>query len=120
VGPRGEIYLRRQVTAVAFVLGASAALLLAWPSLSHLWFALIAASVGGVAPTGLASHDTWRQAGQAGPAPARPRPPIAARDRKRGKLLPPGATVTLGGEPAATEVDEVPASLDRELVGLLR
>ena len=34
-------------------------------------------------------------------------------------MLPPGATVTLGGERAATDVDEVLASLDRELVGLL-
>ena len=114
-------YLRRHVKAVALVLVAAAALLLAWSSLSHLWFTLIAACAVGVALTGLASHDTWRQTGQPGqrPAPARPRPPIAARDRKRGELLHPDATVTLGSERAATDVDEVLASLDRELVGLL-
>ena len=112
-------YLRRHVKAVVLVLVASAALLLAWSSLSHLWFALIAACVGGVALMGLASHDTWRQTGQADLAPVRPRPPVAARDRKRSELLHPDATVTLGGERAATDVDEVLASLDRELVGLL-
>ena len=41
------------------------------------------------------------------------------RPRKLGELLHPEAKVTLGGELAATDVDEALADLDRELVGLL-
>jgi len=83
---------------------------------------------GSIALLGVASHDGWRQTGRADPPPAkaarapargRPAPKAPGRARKRGELLHPDATVTLSDERAETGVDDVFASLDRELVGLL-
>ena len=107
------------------------ALSLGWSYLSHLWFAVIVACGGSIALLGVASHDGWRQTGRADPpppkaakpakAPARGRrtPKAPGRAGKRGELLHPDATVTLSDERTETGVDDVFATLDRELVGLL-
>jgi probable Rubsico expression protein CbbX len=112
------------------------ALSLGWSYLSHVWFLIIVACTGSVALLGVANHHAWRQTGQAGqsapPAPriraaetvSRPPPARGQRSRavaragKRGELLRPDATVTLSDERAAAGVDDVFASLDRQLVGL--
>jgi probable Rubsico expression protein CbbX len=105
-----------------------AALALGWFFLSHLWFAIIVACVGSAALLTLANQNAWRQTGEADPPapatikPARPATALGsapARGRRRGELLSPEATVTLSAERAAAGVDDVFASLDRELVGLL-
>jgi hypothetical protein len=115
------------------LLALTIALSLAWSYLSHLWFAIIVSSGGGIALLGVVNHDAWRQTGRADPpppkavkavkttAPARGRrsPAASARAQRRGELLHPDATVTLSDERAAAGVDDVFASLDRELVGLL-
>ena len=101
---------------------------LGWSYLSHLWFAVIVACGGSVALLGVASHDGWRQTGRADPPPPKAAkapagglrsPKAQARSRKRGELLHPDATVTLSDERAETGVDDVFATLNRELVGLL-
>jgi probable Rubsico expression protein CbbX len=113
------------------------ALSLGWSYLSHVWFLIIVACTGSVALLGVANHHAWRQTGQSGPsAPPGPRITAAkapkaagapargqrsrsvARAQKRGELLGPDATVTLSDERAEAGVDDVFASLDRQLVGL--
>jgi probable Rubsico expression protein CbbX len=115
-------------TGVVFIV-VLAALALGWFFLSHLWFVIIVACVGSAALLTLANQNAWRQTGETdSPAPqaikpARPAKPAAAaaprRGRRRTELLSPEATVTLSDERAAAGVDDVFASLDRELVGLL-
>jgi probable Rubsico expression protein CbbX len=56
-----------------------------------------------------------RRAGTAG----KPKPPRSRPARQRTETLQPEATVTLAGERQAAGVDDVMASLDRELVGLV-
>ena len=51
------------------LLALTIALSLAWSYLSHLWFAIIVSSGGGIALLGVVNHDAWRQTGQAGPPP---------------------------------------------------
>jgi hypothetical protein len=123
------------------LLAATIALSLVWSYLPHLVFIISAITVGFVAVAYTVSHDAFRQASlllnDAPPLPP-PRPsatvkvanaPASARGRrsaaagarakKRGEVLNPDATVTLSDERAAADVDDVFASLDRELVGLI-
>jgi probable Rubsico expression protein CbbX len=115
-------------TGVALIL-TSAALAVGWSFLSHLWFAVIVACAASVVLLGVANRDAWRQTGQADPpapepvkaakaakAAGAPRP---ARGRRRDEQLSPDATVTLSGERAAAGIEDVFASLNSELVGLL-
>jgi probable Rubsico expression protein CbbX len=109
-----------------------AALVVGWLFLSHLWFVIIVACVGSTALLTLANQNAWRQTGEADPpAPKASKPAKSAklarpgaaagpaRGRRRAELLSPQAMVTLSEERAAAGVDDVFASLDRELVGLL-
>jgi probable Rubsico expression protein CbbX len=108
------------------------ALALGWSYLSHVWFGVIVTCTGSIALLGVAHRDAWRQTGRADPPPAKEAkeaeeakpgarwgPKAAGRARKRGELLHPDATVTLSDERAETGVDDVFATLNRELVGLL-
>jgi probable Rubsico expression protein CbbX len=84
----------------------------------------------------VANRDAWRQTRAADPpapkpatsAPAKPArapalgrrlPGAEARAQRHGEALPPDATVTLSDERTAADVDDVFASLNSELVGLL-
>ena len=124
------------------------ALALAWSYVPHPWFVLLLAAVAICAMSVALSRDAWRQARQSEPPPKStpmaavsdlpgppaavsdlPGPPAAAQPRarraearaaKRGAvLLHPDATVTLADERAASGVDDVFASLNDELVGLV-
>jgi probable Rubsico expression protein CbbX len=103
------------------LLAAAVALSLGWSYLSHLWFAVIVSCAGCAAFLGVANRDAWRQTARADPPPARAAkaPKARARTRKRAELLHPEATVTLSDERAETGIDDVFATLNRELVGLL-
>ena len=126
------------------LLAVTVALSLGWSYLSHLWFAVIVSCAGCAAFLGVANRDAWRQTARADPPPARAAqaptrgvrgalgfvppepaergrrsPKARARTRQRGELLHPDATVTLSDERAETGVDDVFATLNRELVGLL-
>ena len=61
---------------------------------------------------------TTRTRRPAAPPAARTRLPRSGRTRRRSETLRPDATVTLAGERRAAGIDEVFATLDRELVGL--
>jgi probable Rubsico expression protein CbbX len=123
------------------LLAATIALSLVWSYLPHLVFIISAITAGFVAVAYAVSHDAFRQASlllnDAPPLPP-PRPSAAvkvanapaparggrsaaagARAKRRGEVLNPDATVTLADERAAADVDDVFASLDRELVGLM-
>jgi probable Rubsico expression protein CbbX len=113
------------------------ALALGWTFLSPVWFAVIVACAVSVALLGVANRNAWRQTGEAGPpapkaakaaktaepatAPPRGRrfAGAQARAQRRGEVLSPQATVTLSDERAAAGVEDVFASLNGELVGLL-
>jgi probable Rubsico expression protein CbbX len=121
------------------LLVATVALSLAWSYLPHLAFWACVAAVVLLGLTYGASHDAFRQARlTASPAPRpapwpAPRPAKAstsgragrpgaasARANKRGEeALHPDATVTLADEREEAGVDEVFASLNSELVGLV-
>jgi probable Rubsico expression protein CbbX len=121
------------------LLAGTIVLSLVWSYLPHLVFIISAITVGFVAVAYAVSHDAFRQASlllndapplppprptvtvKAANAPARGRRSTAAgaRAKKRGEVLHPDATVTLADERAAADVDDVFASLDRELVGLM-
>jgi probable Rubsico expression protein CbbX len=112
-------------TGVALIL-AAAALAVGWSFLSHLWFAVIVACVASVVLFGVANRDAWRQTSQADPPAPEPvkvtktaGAPRPARGRRREEQLTPDATVTLSDERAAAGIDDVFASLNSELVGLL-
>jgi probable Rubsico expression protein CbbX len=112
-------------TGVALIL-AAAALAVGWSFLSHLWFAVIVACVASVVLFGVANRDAWRQTSQADPHEPEPvkvtktaGAPRPARGRRREEQLTPDATVTLSDERAAAGIEDVFASLNRELVGLL-
>jgi probable Rubsico expression protein CbbX len=111
-----------------------AALALSWFEAWYAAFAVILASVGSGLLLGL-SRNIWRQTGQPderdldGPPTLEPRkrgrpsssaswPGEGARSRRRGELLRPDATVTLGEERRALGVEDVLTDFDRELIGL--
>ncbi len=139
-GLTGRYVLKHFKTGVVLIVVA-AAVALGWVFLTHVWFAVIVACVVSVALLGVANHDAWRQTRAADPpapkpgksapgksapgksagAPTRGRrfPGAKARVQRRGEVLQPDATVTLSGERTAAGVDDVFASLNSELVGLL-
>ncbi|HMD25851.1 MAG TPA: AAA family ATPase [Streptosporangiaceae bacterium] len=112
---------------LAITLGLAAA----WSYLPHVWFIVVVICAAGTVLAGIASRNTFRQTRLADPPPPRPQaragPPPRAQVRGRrfrtadagSQLLPPDARVTLADERAAAGVDDVFASLDRDLVGLL-
>jgi probable Rubsico expression protein CbbX len=123
-------HLLRHFKAGMILTVVTVALALGWSYLSHIWFAIIVSCVGSVALMGVANRNAWRQTGQADPPPAQAAkatvparrhrfPKAEASGRRRGELLNPDATVTLYDERAAAGVDEVFATLNHELVGLL-
>jgi probable Rubsico expression protein CbbX len=111
------------------LLAAAVALTLAWASLPHGFFGIVAGSAAVAALAVALGLNGLRQLNQADPPPRRPKavpqahgrrsPSGKARTQRRGEVLHPEATVTLSEERAAAGVDDVFASLDRELVGLL-
>jgi probable Rubsico expression protein CbbX len=121
-------YLLKHFKTGAVLLVLVAGLAVGWIFLSHLWFAVIVATALSAALFGLLNRDAWRQTSQADPEPkavSSPKPAKPARTAKarlrsqpQGGLLPPDAAVTLSDERAVAGVDDVFASLDRELVGL--
>jgi probable Rubsico expression protein CbbX len=82
---------------------------LPWFILSFLLLSLIWMTVGA---------QVWSLRATSGQSRPSARPPAAARAGKRSGLLSPNATVTLAAEREAAGVDDVFASLDRDLVGL--
>jgi probable Rubsico expression protein CbbX len=105
----------------------AATLSLAWFFLPHVLFVVFVACAS-AAGLFLLCRDAWRQVHRVDPPPSQPRAVARARGRRfagaaaraqrRSEVLPPAATVTLSDERAAAGVDDVFASLDRELVGL--
>jgi hypothetical protein len=104
----------------------------AWSYLPRVWFIVVVVTAVGTVLMGLAGRNGRRQTRLAGPPPPQPQaradpPPPRPQARARrfrtadagSRLLHPDATVTLSAERAAAGVDDVSASLDRELVGLL-
>ena len=110
------------------LLAAAVALTLAWSSLPHAFFGIVAGSAAIAALAVALALNALRQLNQADPPPRQPKAvPQAhgrrftsakARTPRRGEVLHPEATVTLSEERAAAGVDDVFASLERELVGL--
>jgi probable Rubsico expression protein CbbX len=106
---------------------ATVTLCLAWFILPHFSFVVFVACAS-AAGLFVLCRDAWRQVHRVDPPPPRPRAVAQARGRRfrgaetraqrRGEVLHPAATVTLSDERAAAGVDDVFASLDRELVGL--
>jgi len=111
------------------LLAVAVALTLAWSSLPHAFFGIVAASAAIAALSVVLGINVLRQLNQADPPPRQPKAVPQAhgrrftsaktRTQRRGEVLHPEATVTLSEERAAAGVDDVFASLDRELVGLL-
>ena len=136
-------FSRRNFKISMLLLVATTGLAVAWSYLPHVWFIVVVITAIGTVLSGFVGRNTWRQTGLVGPSPAArplphagpppPRPPVRAdplpRPPARGRrfraadpdsqLLPPDARVTLSAERAAAGVDDVSASLDRELIGLL-
>jgi probable Rubsico expression protein CbbX len=106
---------------------ATVTLCLAWFILPHFSFVVFVACAS-AAGLFVLCRDAWRQVHRVDPPPPRPRAVAQARGRRfrgaearaqrRGEVLHPAATVTLSDERATAGVDDVFASLDRELVGL--
>jgi probable Rubsico expression protein CbbX len=122
-------FTRKNFKISMWLLAGMVALSLAWSYLSHLWFFIIVACGGSIALLGVLNRDAWHQTAQADPdlpqletatskASARKRR-AEARARRRGEVLSPDATVMLSDERTAAGVDDVFASLDRQLVGLV-
>jgi probable Rubsico expression protein CbbX len=139
---RGQFSLQSFKISMLLV-AATIGLAAAWSYLPHPWFIVVVVCAVGTVLAGIASRNTWRQTRLADLPPPRPqvradprqpRPqvragPAPARAQVRGRrfrtadassqLLHPDATVTLADERVAAGVDDVFASLDREVVGLL-
>ncbi len=139
---RGQFSLRNFKISM-LLLVATVGLAVAWSYLPHVWFFVVVICAVGTVLMGLAGRNGWRQTRLAGPPPPQPqvratapwpRPQVHAtppspspqvRGRRfrtadpRSQLLQPDDTVTLSAERAAAGVDDVFASLDRDLVGLL-
>jgi AAA+ superfamily predicted ATPase len=98
----GQFSLRNfKISMVLLV--ATLGLAAAWSYLPHVWFIVVVVAAVGTVLMGLAGRNGRRfRTADAG-----------------SRLLRPDATVTLSAERAAAGVDDVSASLDRELVGLL-
>jgi probable Rubsico expression protein CbbX len=122
---------------IGILLAAAVALTLAWSTLPHPFFGIVAGSAAVAALSVALGVNGLRQLNQADPTPRRPKAVPQAHGRRstsakartqrrddrtqkkrRGEVLNPEATVTLSDERAAADVDDVFASLDRELVGL--
>jgi hypothetical protein len=111
------------------LLAATVALTLAWTFLPHPFFGIVVACAAIGALSVVLGINALRQLSGADPPPRQPKAVPHARGRRftrakartqrRGEVLHPEATVTLSEERAAAGVDDVFASLDRELVGLL-
>jgi probable Rubsico expression protein CbbX len=122
-------FTRKNFKISMWLLAVMVALSLAWSYLSHLWFAVIVACGGSVALLAVLNRDAWHQTAKADPLEPEPKTATskasarnrraAARARRRGELLHPDATVTMFDERTEAGVDDVFASLDRQLVGLL-
>ena len=122
-------FTRKNFKICMLLLVAVVALALAWSYLPHSLFGILLAAVAICALSIALSRDAWKQARRIEPSPppkAVPqargrRPPSAeARTKRRGEtVLHPDAMVTLADERAASGVDDVFTSLDRELVGLI-
>jgi probable Rubsico expression protein CbbX len=123
-GIAARFLLKHFKTGVLLIV-ATVALALGWFYLSHVWFAVIVSCVGSTVLFGMANRDAWRQTAKADPPPEAVAPAgrrsrrAEARARRRGELLHPDAEVTLSDERAASGVDDVFDTLDRELIGLL-
>jgi probable Rubsico expression protein CbbX len=129
---RGQFSLRNFKISM-LLLVATLGLSAAWSYLPLVWFVVVVVCAAGTVLAGIALRNGWRQTRLADPPPpqrrqtrlAGPPPQPQVRGRRfrtadpRSQLLPPDATVTLSAERAAAGVDDVSASLDRELVGLL-
>src|SRR5271170_4577963 len=129
---RGQFSLRNFKISMLLLVSTSG-LAVAWSYLPHVWFVVVVVCAVGSVLMVLAGRNGWRQTSLAGPPPppqVRPTPPSPqpqpqARGRRfrtadaSSQLLHPDATVTLSAERAAAGVDDVFASLDSELVGLL-
>ena len=110
------------------LLAATAALTLAWSFLPHPFFGIVAATAAVGALSVVLGINALRQLQEVDPPPRQLKPVPQARGRRltrakartqrRGEVLEPEATVTLSEERAAAGVDDVFASLERELVGL--
>ena len=140
---RGQFSLRNFKISMLLLVSTSG-LAVAWSYLPHVWFVVVVVCAVGSVLMVLAGRNGWRQTSLAGPppppqvrptapwprpqvhtSPPSPQPQPQARGRRfrtadaSSQLLHPDATVTLSAERAAAGVDDVFASLDSELVGLL-
>jgi probable Rubsico expression protein CbbX len=107
---------------------AAAALVYSW-FLARELFIVIAATAGVILPAVWIGRDAFRQTSAADRAPPRAatsrsrergkRRSADARGRARPEVLPPDSTVTIADERRASGVDEVFASLDDQLIGLV-
>ena len=115
------------------LLVAVAALAISW-SVSLGLFVIIAVCTGTIALAVAVGWDTWRQtdrvdrsrpravparAAMRPPDRGKPRPAARSRGRRRSEVLGPDATVTFSDERRAAGVNEVFATLDDQLVGLV-
>jgi probable Rubsico expression protein CbbX len=118
-------YLLKHFKMGVVLIVVTVALVLGWIYLAHVWFAVIVSCVGSTVLFGVANRDAWRQTAKADPPPpkaaqaAAPTGGWRPRARRRDDVLHPDAEVTLSDERAAAGVDDVFATLDRELIGLL-
>ena len=129
----------RHFKIILFLLISAAALAISW-FVSFALFLIVAMSVVLISTGVLLSVDTWRQTREADRSPpsamtaggttagvmtarvrepGKPRRAADARGRRRAETLRPDATVTFSEERRASGADEVFATLDDQLVGLV-
>jgi probable Rubsico expression protein CbbX len=85
----------------------------------HRWFVFILIAVVIVALGGAATYDAVRQTGGGKDTGPPPRRAARSRRQKEPEELAPDATVTLGDERRAADIDAVFTELDSQLVGLV-